>query len=209
MECNFWSMSYLNNSNLDCMCFNQTAISFGTWKSNVISHLCMNVIHHPCPQHHDCLTHCCLVMPYTSRSTLTQVIAWCLMAPSHYLNKCGLMVTGVLWHSPEINFIRIAHELNSQYVLQDQTTLLPWHPGANELRQQDLRCNWCSIRRLPSYTPHPNNPGWAMQMAGFMDHTEQMVWILAAPTHNIKLQLHKIHNNITIFEHTIYHIKFG
>ena len=39
-----------------------------------------------------------------SRSTLVQVMACCLVAPSHYLNQCWLLVSDVLCHSPESNF---------------------------------------------------------------------------------------------------------
>ena len=39
-----------------------------------------------------------------SGSTLAQVMACCLMAPSHYLNQCWLH--NVLWHSPGSNFTR-------------------------------------------------------------------------------------------------------
>ena len=39
-----------------------------------------------------------------SRSTLAQVMACCLTAPSHYLKQCWLMISGVLWHSPKSNF---------------------------------------------------------------------------------------------------------
>ena len=45
------------------------------------------------------LTHCGLVMPYGPtdlRRTLDQVMAWCLMAPSRYLNQCWLIIKGVL-----------------------------------------------------------------------------------------------------------------
>ena len=34
-----------------------------------------------------------------SWSTLVQVMACCLMAPSHYLNQCWLIISKVLWHS--------------------------------------------------------------------------------------------------------------
>ena len=40
-----------------------------------------------------------------SGSTLAQVMACCLMAPSHYLNQCSLLISDILWHSPQINFI--------------------------------------------------------------------------------------------------------
>ena len=39
-----------------------------------------------------------------SGSTLPQVMACCLMAPSHYLNQCWLLISEVLWHWPESNF---------------------------------------------------------------------------------------------------------
>ena len=33
-------------------------------------------------------------------------MACCLMGPSHYLNQCWLIMSGVLWNSPESNFIK-------------------------------------------------------------------------------------------------------
>ena len=45
-----------------------------------------------------------------SWSTLVHVMAWYLMAPSHYLNQCWLIIKGILCYSPEINFKRSAHE---------------------------------------------------------------------------------------------------
>ena len=57
-------------------------------------------------------THCGLVAPpYGDKwcgSTLAQVMAWCLMAPSHYQNQCWLIIRDILWHSPENNFIMSA-----------------------------------------------------------------------------------------------------
>ena len=44
------------------------------------------------------------IWPQISGSTLAQVMACCLMAPSHYLNQCWLMISEVLWHSPDSNF---------------------------------------------------------------------------------------------------------
>ena len=40
------------------------------------------------------------------RSTLVQVMACCLTAPSHYLNQCWLTICMVQWHSYEVSFIR-------------------------------------------------------------------------------------------------------
>ena len=41
---------------------------------------------------------------YSSGSTLAQVMACCLMAPSHYLNQCWLLIREVLWHTHVKNF---------------------------------------------------------------------------------------------------------
>ena len=38
---------------------------------------------------------------WRSWSTLGQVMACCLTAPSHYLNQCWLIISKVLWHSSE------------------------------------------------------------------------------------------------------------
>ena len=65
-------------------------------------------------------------------STLAQVMACCLTAPSHYLNQCCLFIWGVLWHSPESNFTRGAQAHNMSL----QNTWLnvePYVPGTNEL----------------------------------------------------------------------------
>ena len=39
-----------------------------------------------------------------SGSKLAQVMACCLMAPSHYLNQCWLIISEVWWHFSEDNF---------------------------------------------------------------------------------------------------------
>ena len=40
-----------------------------------------------------------VIWPHKSGSTLAQVMACYLMAPSHYLNQCWLIISAVLWHS--------------------------------------------------------------------------------------------------------------
>ena len=50
---------------------------------------------------------------HRSMSTLAQVMAWCLTAPSHYLNQCWLIISGVKWRSSEGNFIWSAAKSNS------------------------------------------------------------------------------------------------
>ena len=50
-----------------------------------------------------CLTHCVgrsnTIWWYRSGSTLAQVMACCLMAPSHYLNQCWLNINWIPHHS--------------------------------------------------------------------------------------------------------------
>ena len=36
---------------------------------------------------------------HRSRSTLVQIMACCMTAPSHYMNQCSLLTDEVLWHS--------------------------------------------------------------------------------------------------------------
>ena len=52
------------------------------------------------------LTHCGPVMAFGQRSgsTLAQVVAWWVMAPSHCLNQFGIIMSKVLWHSSEGSF---------------------------------------------------------------------------------------------------------
>ena len=49
---------------------------------------------------------------WRSWSTLVQVMACCLMAPSHYLNQCWLIISQVLWHSSEDIIIRRFEDTN-------------------------------------------------------------------------------------------------
>ena len=71
-------------------------------------------------------------------STLAQVMACCLMALSHYLNQCWLIIKGVLWYSLGNNFTGSAHELNLQHVFRDYTLKITTTP---------LMCQWsyCSL----------------------------------------------------------------
>ena len=45
-------------------------------------------------------------------STLVQVMACCLTAPSHYLNQCWLIISKVLWHSSKDIIIRRFEDTN-------------------------------------------------------------------------------------------------
>ena len=43
---------------------------------------------------------------HKSGSTLTHVMACCLVASNHYLNQCWLIISKVQWHPSEINVTR-------------------------------------------------------------------------------------------------------
>ena len=54
------------------------------------------------------------------RSTLVQVMACCLTAPSHYLSQCWLIfITEVFWHSPEGSFTWNAQDTYHWYEFED------------------------------------------------------------------------------------------
>ena len=63
--------------------------------------------------HHHCDCRCLnslqpgdTIWQHRSESTLAQVMACCLTAPSHYLNQCRLVISEVQRESPECNFTR-------------------------------------------------------------------------------------------------------
>ena len=71
---------------------------------------------------------------HKSGSTLAQIMACCLTAPSHYLNQCWLILSEVLWHLLERNFTGGALAIILFYVFElNLQQLLPYLPGANEL----------------------------------------------------------------------------
>ena len=45
--------------------------------------------------------------------TLAQVMAWCLMAPSPYLNQRWLIISRVIWHSPQTNLTGSAQDITT------------------------------------------------------------------------------------------------
>ena len=53
-----------------------------------------------------------VIWRHRSGSILVQVMSCCLVAPSHYLNQCWLILKGDMWPSPESNFTKSAHGIN-------------------------------------------------------------------------------------------------
>ena len=52
-------------------------------------------------------------------SALAQVMACCLMARSHYLNQCWVIISEVLWHSIEGNSIRNSQDIYLWYAFEN------------------------------------------------------------------------------------------
>ena len=87
-----------------------------------------------------------------SGSTLAEVMAHFLMAPSYYLNQCSLIICEVLWPSTEGN--RVSQEILKISILDmnlkiNDLRLQPHLPCANDLRyfwpadQREAVQPWC------------------------------------------------------------------
>ena len=71
---------------------------------------------------------------WKSWSTLVQVMACCLMAPSHYLNQCWLKINEILQHPFQGNVYLNTQNINPQVVLEfAHLKSQPRLPGNNEL----------------------------------------------------------------------------
>ena len=76
-----------------------------------------------------------------SWSTLVQVMACCLMAPSHYLNQCWLIISKVLWHLSEDIIIRRFEDTNQWSKIKNCIFKITLRSNvANELKE-DHGCN--------------------------------------------------------------------
>ena len=82
---------------------------------------------------------------HRSVSTLVQVMACCLTAPSHYLNQCWnliiVIISQVLWHSPEINFTGSAEATILYFEFENHTSEIT----AKSSRDQWVKfgiCDW-------------------------------------------------------------------
>ena len=69
-----------------------------------------------------CLTHCGpsdAIRWQGTESTLAQVMACCLTAPSHYLNQYWLIISEVLWHSSESITMRRSEDTNQKNKIEN------------------------------------------------------------------------------------------
>ena len=77
-----------------------------------------------------------------SDSTLARTIAWCLTAPSNYLNQCWLIISEVLWHSHEENFIENAWDIYPWYVFENYWFKITAASPRGEWIHHDLLTLW-------------------------------------------------------------------
>ena len=85
-----------------------------------------------------------------TRSTLAQVMACCLTAPSHYLNQCWLIIREVAWHSFECITIRRSEGTNQWNKIEtcNFKMVSRFNPNTNE-----LKCGWNHSNPLLKSTP--------------------------------------------------------
>ena len=95
------------------------------------------------------------ILQHRSGSTLAQVMAFCLMAPSHYLNKCWLIISEVHWHLSEGNFSRYTSAINNASELESHLSKIsfksPRWQGVNSFRARFLSFAWGKLRLCSAY----------------------------------------------------------
>ena len=75
----------------------------------------------------DQLAHCALVTPYEVKRfwwTLGQPMAYCLTAPSHYLNQCCPAINTIMWHSFLSDVYLNTQDINPQVVFEIDTFVI-------------------------------------------------------------------------------------
>ena len=71
---------------------------------------------------------------------MVQLMAWCLQAPSHYLNLCWLFISEVLWHSSKRNFTEDDQDSYLSYEFEGWYSRLLMHiPGPMNLTFHDYQ----------------------------------------------------------------------
>ena len=109
------------------------------------------------------------IFRHRSMSTLAQIMVCRLTAPNHYLNQYWLIINGVLWHSPKINFQGSAHCVNFYNEFEKcicKKKNIPHFPRANELKTTNTTKRmttesvhiWWDLRYVhtSSYRAHTN-----------------------------------------------------
>ena len=94
------------------------------------------------------------IWQHRTGSTLVQVMACCLLAPSHFLNQCWLIIDGAQQQSISGILMGSTQDINLWNKFENHTLkkkkILSHHPGANELTWS-LTTHVLSLWSLISY----------------------------------------------------------
>ena len=82
---------------------------------------------------------------HRSGSTLAQVMACCLTAPSHYLNQCWLSISSVQWLSSKDNLTRDTSAINHYNQLENYLS---------KIQLRSPRGQWVKLHFNTSVTKH-------------------------------------------------------
>ena len=77
-----------------------------------------------------------------SGSTMAQVMACCLTAPSHYLNQCWLIINKVHWHSYKDNLTLDALAINHFYYLENHLSKFSFKSPGGQWIKHDFSDTW-------------------------------------------------------------------
>ena len=89
-----------------------------------------------------------LIWRHRTGSTLTQIIAWCLLAPSNYLNQCWLLIEEALWYPHESNLTASA-QVTMMYKFDNVSFKNDTTSSNNISKNTDAVLPWCRLRRCP------------------------------------------------------------
>ena len=138
-----WFIGFIGPCYEDFIITDETMLKW-SWRIWV-NHLLPN--HSKTQQHGNCFLNS--IWWHKTGSTLVQAMACCLMAPSHYLNQCWLIISDVQWQSPEGNFTEIHQPPTTKFSFKiNHLKLHSSLPEANELTLV-MYSKWC--RSSPTF----------------------------------------------------------
>ena len=98
-----------------------------------------------------------------SRSTLVQVMACCLMAPSHYLNQCWQIISEVQWHSYQGDFTSDASTISHRN---------PFENYLSKILSKSPRGQWVKVNTMTKMAwwskQHGHQDAWYWLLPGIM-----------------------------------------
>ena len=93
-------------------------------------------------------------------SSLFQVMACCLTAPSHYLDQCWLIVSGISWPQGPRNKLQFISKY--EHFLSRKCSRKCLKMSTISLRSQCIRCHWSWVITLVFKELIHWNPSWCM-----------------------------------------------